>query len=601
VDQEKTEDVDLAMSGTILTQDTSLEFARMSSAKLATRVLRGYSELASHIEEFIESRVTQANTARQDFLRRFGMPASITKLDTAYDRIVKHEVDRLLPAYPHGLEAWLEAMRKSQTELASDLPERWRAWGSDAVRNELARQIARTAGNIEQGQRTIRDWLQQYNNLNVQTGEYLKTLEARIGPIRGELDQMVSEIATWGDWLERRVPPPQTGASTEATTLTNRIRELQAKQQQVILSGRTARAQLDHLVQAEAFVRETWSKQYPNDCPTCGANHAEHGGILRVIDSLRTKATEERDKLLQEYNVLREAIEQAQRQLVELGYSQCPVSVESQTHITAALQWLLLPGQDFSECVGNRLHREELLRAIATARQAPSPPAPVNVESESLRFVSAVQLQLREADRTFEAPNDWKPVQSKLTETLAGIVNKHLPDTLARLWCELAMNLTTAPWVLPDRPSIGVITRRGEQKSMVLVKDRLARYIFNQSEIHILGLAWFFTRYLTRGRFFHAVMIMDDPAQELDQTSFRDLCRLWETWLRLHCVYNRPLKLVLMLNQESRAVEAARATGGILTVLGWTQEQDQSLSAINVIGDGFYPPQPARLFAETAN
>jgi hypothetical protein len=91
---------------------------------------------------------------------------------------------------------------------------------------------------------------------------------------------------------------------------------------------------------------------------------------------------------------------------------------------------------------------------------------------------------------------------------------------------------------------------------------------------------------------------MDDPAHELDQTSFRDLCRLWETMMRLHRVYLRPLKLVVMLNQESRAVEAARATGAILSVLGWDREQEiQSVRSISVIGEGFHAPQPAAMFA----
>jgi hypothetical protein len=89
---------------------------------------------------------------------------------------------------------------------------------------------------------------------------------------------------------------------------------------------------------------------------------------------------------------------------------------------------------------------------------------------------------------------------------------------------------------------------------------------------------------------------MDDPAHELDQTSFRDLCRLLETIVRLHRVYSRPIKLIIMLNQESRALEAARATGGILSVLGWARDQEKAVNAISVVGEGFHAPQPASLF-----
>lgn len=233
-------------------------------------------------------------------------------------------------------------------------------------------------------------------------------------------------------------------------------------------------------------------------------------------------------------------------------------------------------------------------------RQIPSMPSEVDVDSNAESVVRKVLSLFRAAGETFEAPNNWKPVKDKLTQTLASIVNEHLPNTLEELWSELALNLTAAPWLLPDPFRIDVVTRRGEHASMIRVKGRLARYILNQAEIHTLGLAWFFARYLTRGRFFHTCIVMDDPAHELDQTSFRDLCRLWETTMRLHRVYCHPLKLIVMLNQESRAVEAARATGAILSVLGWKREQEnQSVRSISVIGDGFHTPQPDTIFDAT--
>jgi hypothetical protein len=223
----------------------------------------------------------------------------------------------------------------------------------------------------------------------------------------------------------------------------------------------------------------------------------------------------------------------------------------------------------------------------------------VKAETEAERLGQRILSQFREADKTFDAPSNWKPVRDRLANTLANIVNEHLPNTLAKLWCELVLNLTSAPWLLLDRPRIDVVTRRGYQASTIRVKDRLARYILNQAENHTLGLGWFFARYLTRGRFFHACIVMDDPAHELDQTSYRDLCRLWETLVRLHRVYERPLRLIVMLNQETRAVEAARATGGILAVLDWERDQGKAISSISVIGEGFYAPQPTSIFEKT--
>jgi hypothetical protein len=201
----------------------------------------------------------------------------------------------------------------------------------------------------------------------------------------------------------------------------------------------------------------------------------------------------------------------------------------------------------------------------------------------------------------FEAPSNWKPVKESLTALLADIVNQHLPRTLGALWSELFLNLTPAPWLLPERPSIGVTCKRGEQRSTLQVKGRLARYLLNQSEVNVLGLGWFFTRYLTRGRFSHAFLVMDDPAQALDQAGFRDLCRLWGTLIRLHRIYERPLHLVVTLAQENRAIEAARATGGVLSFLGWSPEQARPLCVTRAIPPNMHAPQPAALFEKGAS
>ena len=599
VASEKAEDVDLSMNGTILTQDSSLEFARMPSHELGARVLRGYSELADHIDQFTDSRVNQANTLRQEFLRGLGLSAAITKADTAYERIAKREIDLALPPLPHSLVTWLEAAENLPGISISGLGPQWRAWG-ELGRNELAKEFAESNNNETKLTEETRRWLTRFNQLAIGSVEVIKGIEVRIESIRTEFDNAATRIAVWGEWLERRAQLPDAASSPEAEPIAKKLRELQALQKLVLGRGRSAGGHFEHLTAVEAFVRETWSKDHSGECPTCGADHTDQGGILKVVEELRAQTSSERDRLRQEFNDLKVQIEQTQKQLAELGQTQCPLSSEDQSKLAESLQWLVPTGTNLPDWIGLRSQREALLKAISILRQIPPTPSGVDVDGSAEGVVKKILSRFRTADETFEAPNNWKPVKEKLTQTLASIVNEHLPRTLEKLWRELALNLTAAPWLLPDSFRIDVVTRRGEQASTVRVKGRLARYILNQSEIHTLGLAWFFARYLTRGRFFHACIVMDDPAHELDQTSFRDLCRLWETTMRLHRVYRRPLKLIVMLNQESRAVEAARATGAILSVLGWEREQKiQSMRSISVIGEGFHPPQPAAMFEAT--
>jgi len=595
---DKAEGVDLSMNGTILTQDSSLEFTRMPSDELGARVLSGYSELADHIDQFTENRVNQANTLRQEFLRGLGLSAVITKADTAYERIAKREINLALPPLPHALVTWLKSAESLPGQIVSGLGSQWQAWG-ELGRDELAKEFAKSNNDETKLTEETRRWLARFNQLAAGSAEMVKGIEAKVESIRTEFDNAAARIAAWGEWLERRANAPDSASSPEAEPIAKRLREFQTRQNQVLERGRSAGGHFEHLTTVEAFVRATWSKDHSGECPTCGTDQTAHGGILKVVEELRAQTSSERDRLRQEFSDLKVQIEQTQKQLAELGQTQCPLNSEEQSKLAEALQWLVPPDMNLSEWIGLTSQRETLLKAISVLRQIPPTPSAVDVDGSAESVVKKVLSRFRAADETFEAPNNWKPVKEKMTKTLASIVNEHLPRTLEKLWRELALNLTAAPWLLPDSFRIDVVTRRGEQASTVRVKDRLARYILNQAEIHTLGLAWFFARYLTRGRFFHACIVMDDPAHELDQTSFRDLCRLWETTMRLHRVYRRSLKLIVMLNQESRAVEAARATGAILSVLGWEREQEiQSVRSISVIGEGFHAPQPAAIFSE---
>lgn len=586
----------LAMGGTVLTQEMSLEFAQMSADELGAQVLRGYSDLAEHVEEFAESRANQVDVERKEFLRKFGLTASITRIDTAYAKMARREIDRSLPPLNRSLVEWLESVTAYVPDADTGLTQRWRAWGDDEGRDILAADLAGYHDDRQRMKRQIRNWLEELNELTGSSGESIKTIEARIDPIRNELDRASERIAAWGQWLERRAEGASEALSPETEKLTKELLDLRARQQEIVDRGQSVRGQLDHLKQIEAYVRETWSKQHANECPTCGADHSNRGGIVAVVDSLRSRTATEREALQKDYDQVRAEIEATQKKLAELGSEQSPLTAEEQSELAEWFRWLVPASVPFERWIASESQREELLSAIKTVRQ--TPPVPERVDAESVADAVAETLfsQCLNAEKIWEAPSNWKPVKEALNKTLADIVNKHLPSTLERLWRELVLNLTAAPWLLLDRPRLNVVPQRGQKKANLLVKERLARYILNQSEIHLLGIGWFFTQYLTRGRFFHACMVMDDPAHELDQTSFRELCRLWETFVRFHRVYERPLKLVVMLHQESRAIDAARATGGILEVLDWDREQSLRADAIRILDDGFHAPQPVRLF-----
>jgi hypothetical protein len=187
------------------------------------------------------------------------------------------------------------------------------------------------------------------------------------------------------------------------------------------------------------------------------------------------------------------------------------------------------------------------------------------------------------------------------------VVEEHLPRTVERLWIELVSYLTAAGWLFQG-PRLKLEERNGQQSVSVRVMasaDRmpLARYILNQSETHVLGLAWFFTRYLIHGQYRSASIVMDDPAQEMDQPTYRGFCRLVTKILRLHHLASRPWSFVVMLHQEDRALDLVRDTNGKLISLAWSKGQSDfgdihSIRSMRLLGEGFAPPTAFALFGD---
>lgn len=591
--------LDLEFSGNLLGQETSQEFLQLSSDELAIRVLTGYSEFAERLEAFVDERVDEATQRRQAFLRNLGLPANITLIDTALSRIAEQIVQRHLPPPPPSLLAWLDQMAET-SQLAnefSNLRNDWRHWSEESERGELAAKLASSPAS--EALFTLENWLTQGNRLTLRTGESLQHLDQRLTAIREHFDETLRDLAGWGEWLERR--PSQDSrkspSGSDLDSLRRQLAEVQAAQQKAMKDGQATRLHLDHLEHVTKAIAQGLVSEEPNNCPTCGADHAAHGGIAKVVAQLRDQVAAARENLLREYRAFDEKAKTIHRTLQERGEMPCPVSAERRAALQEALGWLLPAAVPALEnCLKEPLQRKRMLALLQAMQTRPSLMAEINPREEAQRIVRELSARTVEARENFFDQEHWKPVQSEFRKKLAKVVKEHLPATLERLWCELWMNLTSAPWLLPERPSLDVALKRGQRRAVVRVGDRLARYILNQAETHLLGLGWFFARYLTHGRFRCHALVMDDPAQQLDQTSYRDLCRLWRVLVRLHSTHNLPLRLILFLHQEDRALNAARATRGMVDLLSWSPKQDGAPRELELFAPNAEPSHPNAWF-----
>jgi hypothetical protein len=194
--------------------------------------------------------------------------------------------------------------------------------------------------------------------------------------------------------------------------------------------------------------------------------------------------------------------------------------------------------------------------------------------------IGAKILGLRaEGTQKQELPLRWDQLKRDVDAIALEVVSNHLPKTIGGLWRELSLILAPAYWIQACTPEMTMGLKRGAERLGVTVRrnqnqaELPARHILNQAEQHVLGLAWFFTRFLTHGRFLIPFIALDDPAQEMDQVTFRKFARFVQAFQRAHRFISAKFGIVVLLHQEERAIDFARAiaTNGALTVLDWSE------------------------------
>jgi hypothetical protein len=366
--------------------------------------------------------------------------------------------------------------------------------------------------------------------------------------------------------------------------------------------GKMLRGRSDLLQQVQTFLVDHWAGDHPNTCPTCSSDVTDRNGIRTVVNGLQAETNETLEVLRRDYATLQAQQKDLAGRLQAAGDAAPPIPIDEQSRLIEWLAPFLTAGTGLEESLSKIEGRRQLKADLSRMKTIPSSPRPYsNAEAEAERLAYEFSRLSEEADQALEGPQAIGEVKKTLEQRMEKVLMEHLPATIGRVWMEITLALTTAAWVLPALPELKV-EQRGKALS-IRVKDGelLARYIYNAAERHVFGLAWFFTYYLARRRFEEGWMLLDDPAQEMDQPSFRELMRFCETLLRLTRNKGLPLTMILGLHQEERALDAARATRGRLYMLGWQTKQDDSSDQSSVrkmvlLAPGFHPLKPEMMF-----
>lgn len=586
-----------ALGGTFLSQDSSRAFVRMTASDLGGEIAAGLSAVASDVQQLIGSRLAAADGDVKAFNAKWGLRANVTKRETVLSQISLKEITSLLPNLSELL-AWLESSELSNLAIfgmAKKLALRWREWQSAVpdVANSLCSELMlEDLGSSGSGAALAEHFIAE-NQLISETGALFSDLTAKTVKWSVEIE---GGLQKWAAWLGKHQESGEVTDSQKIVTLRETLKSANDALSAATGVGKLLAEQLEQLERISSFIAN-WAREHKDTCPVCDSDVSMRGGIAAVTDAGMIAVRRALQEARADYAERKRILESTANQLETLGAAQPPVTPEEQSQIIEIYAWLRNDADSFEDLISNDDEVRALLGVMRHIRVLPRLPSKRESPRERAAecFKKLVGVSTEHA-RVSRLPDAWKAVQKEVQRRLVAVTASHLPQTLQALWLEIARSITPAPWQHPGAIEFYAGSRQsGPEAAVVIRRDSrtvLASHILNGAEIHNLGLAWFFTKYLTQGRFTHSFIVLDDPSDAMDQTTFRDLCRFLETLLRLHRVWSLPLSLVVMLHEDQRALDVARATGAVLYQLKWNRETKILSRPLQIYGAQMAPPLP---------
>ncbi len=578
------------IGGTFLSQEASRSFVRMSAAELGAEIAAGLSVIADDVLEFVGGQLSSAQNQLRAFNAKWGLRANVVRKETVLEQVAERTLNAFLPNVSE-IVGWLEAGVLSGLSIGQQskiLAERWSAWRgrTSGVIASMVKALAdETSGSA------LIDHVASLNDLIANTTAIYGQIDERLGDW---LPDDETRLHRWGLWLQQLKLAPK-GDDEAIIALRVREREIGNALATLTEVGRLIAGRMQHLANAKVFV-EDWARTHATTCPTCESEVANRGGIEAVVQAASIAVQDELKRSRLEYANLKKSLDSLAAELGALGAGTSPISSDEKVRLTQQVGWLLPSDLDLEGVATNQVERERLLARIRHVRVRPPLPLSHSApEAEARELTKKMRDISQEHDQVSRLPEAWKEVEREVRQRLASITAAHLPSTLQALWLEVAKNMMPAAWQQPGQLEFRTGSRRTPEASVVVkgeTRTVLANHILNGAEVHNLGLAWFFTKYLTVGRFRHRFMVLDDPSDTMDQTTYRDLCRFLETLLRLHRVDSIPLSLVVLLHEDQRALDVTRATGAVLYRLRWNRRTKTLSRPLRVFGEQVTSPLP---------
>jgi len=571
----------------MFSQQRIREFAHFDSATFSAEVMRDYSPLSTALRDYLAIRLSKASDKRKGLLRELGLQPTYTILVNAKDAYVNRLWSSKLPSISEDLLDSLEYFgpRGNISEIV----------GFEDMNSALKSVIV--AWKTQPDHDTAMDsnvwmrYLENYNRAVIKLKRWYEPLRkmARNWDESKKLDN----LDLWAKWIretKQKVPSDK----RREENLRKKLQKLNAERDGLRKKGELLKERLEHFDSMSHFLYNRWLPENPDVCPTCDTKfESAKGGLKAFINSLIQKLTKEREDLRERYKKLVEEIEEIDYELSKLGAPRFPLADYIRSDVAKMIETLCPRAKNVEEVLLDdamlavvRNRAEILIKGLNIPAENPE------AESLARELASQVKKEVRRMDEIWKAPELWKNLSAIVDKHLAQIVRKHLPDTIGTVWWEIAMCMTSASW-LPTYTELKIKVEN-ERKSQLVVKDKKALYVLNSAEVNIAGLAWFITRYLLEGRWRYRFMVIDDPAQGMDEVIYREFCRFIYTLLFLHKAAGLPWSLVLFQHEEDRATISAKALYGIIHRLGWDSKSAPKLLRTMEIAQGIWEIPPVK-------
>jgi hypothetical protein len=583
------------LSGAFFSQEQSPSLATLDARALGSEIAASFSSIAEDATRMVEANLATAQDEQREFNARWGLRANVTRRATVIEQIASKIVERSAPNLD-GTVAWLNAVPR-EFVLSSQFFEvsaALSAWLGE--RDSICGSIAKNfdARTIDAD---VTPYLDKGHQVADRAAYLLETVRSNVTQWPEDLKNRVEKL---GLWFQLRGARPSAQDPVVKLAIDQQL-DVTQKLDAALRRGRLLSEQLKHLNASAGFFAQ-WSEVADDRCPTCETDLSNIGGLAHRVDALRSRLEPQLEALRTNFQMLRkEQVEIADR-VEKLGHVISPFTPSEEGEVVSVIEWIFGSNVDVVQKLANDESRKSAIAIIDYLRAVP---LPQRFSSPAQDIAAQIQKSVLDAVEEYERvsalPDAWKGVKAKLQSSLADVTSQHLPRTLQGLWWELSSNLMPAPWQYPGRVRFSVAPGRKTSEASIVVKgqgrEALACHILNGAEIQNLALAWFITRFLTRGRFNYRFLVFDDPAPAMDQPTFRDFCRLLESVLRLNKRFRRVLTLVLFLHQDSRALDAARATDGVLYLLRWNRKTPISLERMRLRTESVISPDPSVIFS----